>query len=93
MVRGRIINLNGGVYRALLEDGSTLEIKARGRLRNEKQYLVNERSLSKKAVLTSVKNSPKVGDFVEIENGMIAAIEPRKNIISAYVEMSLNNTF
>lgn len=81
MVRGRIINLNGGVYRALLEDGSTLEIKARGRLRNEKQYLVNERSLSKKAVLTNVKNSPKVGDFVEIENGMIAAIEPRKNML------------
>lgn len=79
MQKGRIINLNGGIYKVLLEDNSTIFIKARGKLRCEKRYIVNEKSYSKKAVLTNVKNSPKVGDIVYIENDMIDKIEPRKN--------------
>ena len=79
MVRGRIINLNGGLYKVLLDDGKIVSIKARGKLRSEKRHIVNEKSLSKKAVLTTIKNSPKVGDFVQIENEMIAVIEPRRN--------------
>ncbi len=79
MVRGRIINLNGGVYRVQLEDNSEVLIKARGKFRCEKKLLVNDKSYSKKAVLTQVKNSPKVGDIVFVENGWIDQIEPRKN--------------
>lgn len=79
MKKGRIINLNGGVYKVLLEDNTTMQIKARGKLRCEKKYMVNEKSYSKKAVLTNVKNSPKVGDIVYISNDMIDHIEPRIN--------------
>lgn len=79
MKKGRIINLNGGVYKVLLEDNTTMQIKARGKLRFEKKYMVNEKSYSKKAVLTNVKNSPKVGDIVYISNDMIDHIEPRIN--------------
>lgn len=79
MQKGRIINLNGGVYKVVLEDKSILSIKARGKLRCEKKYMVNEKSLSKKAVLTNVVNSPKVGDIVYIANDMIDKIEPRIN--------------
>lgn len=79
MKKGRIINLNGGVYKVLLEDNTAISIKARGKLRCEKRYMVNEKSYSKKAVLTNVKNSPKVGDIVYIENDMIDKIEPRIN--------------
>lgn len=79
MKKGRIINLNGGVYKVLLDDNTTINIKARGKLRCEKRYMVNEKSYSKKAVLTNVKNSPKVGDIVYIENDMIDRIEPRIN--------------
>ncbi len=79
MQKGRIINLNGGVYKVVLEDKSIISIKARGKLRCEKKYMVNEKSLSKKAVLTNVVNSPKVGDIVYISNDMIDKIEPRIN--------------
>lgn len=79
MKKGRIINLNGGVYKVLLEDDAIISIKARGKLRCEKKYMVNEKSYSKKAVLTNIKNSPKVGDIVYIENDMIDHIEPRIN--------------
>lgn len=79
MQKGRIINLNGGVYKVVLDDKSIISIKARGKLRCEKRYMVNEKSLSKKAVLTNVVNSPKVGDIVYIANDMIDNIEPRIN--------------
>ena len=79
MEKGRILNLCGGVYKVLLEDGSIVSIKARGKLRYEKKYMVNEKSLSKKEVLTTVKNTPKVGDIAVIENGMIDHYQIRKN--------------
>ena len=79
MQKGRILNLNGGVYKVLLEDNSIISLKARGKLRYEKKYIVNEKSLSKKEVLTTVKNTPKVGDIAVIENGMIDHFLERKN--------------
>ncbi len=79
MEKGKVINLCGGVYKVLLEDNSVIQVKARGRLRNEKQFVVNKKSQSKKAQITTVKNSPKVGDTVYIDGGMIDHYEPRKN--------------
>lgn len=79
MNKGRIINLNGGVYKIVLEDGSIISAKARGKLRCEKRYMVNNKSESKKEVLTTVKNTPKVGDIAIIENGMIDHYLDRKN--------------
>ena len=79
MQKGRIINLNGGVYKVLLEDDSIISLKARGKLRYEKKYMVNEKSKSKKEVLTTIKNTPKVGDIAIIENGRIDHYLERKN--------------
>ena len=79
MEKGKVINLNGGVYKVLLENNEIISVKARGKLRSEKQMVVNKKSQSKKAVLTTVKNSPKVGDTVFIENDMIDHYEERKN--------------
>jgi len=79
MEKGRVINLNGGIYKVLLKDGSIVSVKARGKLRSDKKMVVNTKSLSKKASLASVKNSPKVGDVVFIDNDMIDHFEPRKN--------------
>lgn len=78
-MQGRIINLNGGVYKVLLEDNTTISLKARGKLRSTKKVVVNEKSLSNKASLQTVKLSPKVGDIVLIDNDMISDILPRKN--------------
>lgn len=79
MEKGRVINLNGGIYKVLLENGNIISLKARGKLRNEKKMIVNTKSLSKKVVLTNTKSSPKVGDIVYIDNDMIDHFEPRKN--------------
>ena len=78
-MKGRIINLVGGVYKVLLDDKTIISIKARGRLRAEKKIEINEKSKSTKATVQTVKNSPKVGDVVLIENDMISKIEPRIN--------------
>ncbi len=78
-MRGRIINLTGGLYTVLLDDNSTIKVKARGKLRNEKRYVVNDKSLSNKKNPEYVKSSPKVGDIVIIENDMIDHYEDRKN--------------
>ena len=40
---------------------------------------INEKSMSKKATLLTIKNSPKVGDIVLVKNDMIDQILPRKN--------------
>jgi len=80
-MRGRIINLTGGLYTVLLDDNSTIKVKARGKLRNEKKYIVNERSLSNKKNPEFVKSSPKVGDIVIIDNDMIDHYEDRKNAL------------
>ena len=79
MVKGRIINLNGGIYKVLLENNEIVTVKARGKLRATKVYQVNEKSYSKKKVMTEVVMSPKVGDIAIIENDMIDHVEPRKN--------------
>lgn len=76
---GKVINLNGGVYQVVLEDGSVISVKARGKLRSVKTLAVNEKAISKKEELTQKKLSPKVGDNVLIEGGVIHTILPRKN--------------
>lgn len=78
-MKGRIINLNGGVYKVILDDGNTISVKARGKLRYSKQYIQNQKSDSKKMAPQMVKLSPKVGDIVTIENDLISSFETRKN--------------
>ena len=79
MEKGRVINLCGGVYKILMENGEIKSLKARGKLRSEKTYQVNTKSLSKKKDVAYVKNSPKVGDIVLVDNDMIDSYLPRKN--------------
>ena len=79
MVKGRIINLNGGVYQVLTEDGNTLNVKARGKLRSVKTMAVNQKAISKKEEHITLKQSPKVGDIVLIKQDMIDTILPRTN--------------
>ena len=77
-MQGRIINLNGGVYQVDLGN-EIVSVKARGKLRNVKTTGVNVKSYSKKQEVLIIKNSPKVGDIVKINNGMIDEILGRKN--------------
>ena len=77
-MQGRIINLNGGVYQVDLGD-EVVSVKARGKLRNVKTTAVNTKAISKKEEVVIIKNSPKVGDIVEINNDMIDKILDRKN--------------
>ncbi len=79
MEQGRIINLCGGVYKVLMANGEIRSLKARGKLRSEKAYQVNEKSISRKKDVQYIKNSPKVGDIVLIDNDMIDSYLPRKN--------------
>ena len=76
---GRIINLCGGVYKVLLDDEEIINVKARGKLRAVKKLSKNENSLSNKESVMTIKESPKVGDMVEVENDMISKILDRKN--------------
>ncbi len=79
MEKGRIINLNGGVYKVMLNDGTIVELKARGKLRATKVNEINNKSISSKKEVQTVKLSPKVGDIVNISNDMIDSFEKRKN--------------
>lgn len=79
MVKGRIINLNGGLYQVMDEEGNVCNFKARGKLRNMKVQAVNQKAISKKKEIGYQKISPKVGDNVLIEQDMIDTILPRKN--------------
>ena len=79
MVKGRIINLNGGVYKVLLEDGNIVFLKARGKLRATKVSQVNPKAISNKKEVQTIKLSPKVGDIVTIDNDMILSFDDRKN--------------
>lgn len=79
MEKGRIINLNGGIYKVLMEDNSIINVKARGKLRAEKRFVVNPKSESKKEVLQTFKNSPKVGDIAYINGDFIDHVEKRIN--------------
>ena len=77
-MQGRIINLNGGVYQVDLGN-KIISVKARGKLRNVKTMAVNTKSQSKKEEVIVIKQSPKVGDIVLINNDMIDKILDRKN--------------
>ena len=79
MEKGRIIGLSGGLYKVLMKDNIIVEVKARGKLRNEKRYQVNPKSESKKEVLVTFKNSPKVGDIAYIDGGFIDHVDTRIN--------------
>lgn len=76
---GRITNLNGGIYQVVLEDGNTISVKARGKLRSIKMLAINGKAISKKEEMRTIKLSPKVGDLVVVDNDMIAEILERKN--------------
>lgn len=78
-MEGRIINLNGGVYKVLTTDNTIISLKARGKLRCVKKNVVNDKSLSNKSSMQNVKFSPKVGDIAVIDNDMIMDVKPRKN--------------
>ncbi len=78
-MQGRIISLTGGLYEVMMEDGATLALRARGKLRYVKTYAANPKAISKKEQLIIQKTSPKVGDLVLIENGSIDTILDRKN--------------
>lgn len=78
-MQGRIININGGLYQVEVADGQLVNCRARGKLRYIQTYQANPNSLSKKEEYRVVKQSPKVGDLVEIDNGFILSILERKN--------------
>lgn len=78
-MKGRLINIIGGLYKVLLDDGTIIDVKARGKLRAQKVYETNLKSDSQKKNPTITKTSPKVGDIVVIENNMLDHYEPRKN--------------
>lgn len=79
MIKGRIINLNGGVYQVLTQDNEVILVKARGKLRNVKTTGVNQKAISKKEQVLILKQSPKVGDLVIVKQDMIDTILPRTN--------------
>ena len=78
-MQGRVINLNGGLYQVVLTNNEVIAVKARGKLRSVKASMVNAKAISKKEEITVMKQSPKVGDLVIIENDMIDTILTRKN--------------
>ena len=88
MIKGRIIDLNAGVY-TILADGKKYEAKARGKLRsfkvdkNSKFNTGNMNKLSSKVESQNIKLSPIVGDIVEFEpsdhTNYIINVEERKN--------------
>lgn len=78
---GRVINLNGGIYQVVLENDEIVRVKARGKLRSVKTVGVNEKAISKKEEIMTLKLSPKVGDLVLVENDMLSEILPRKNML------------
>lgn len=86
---GKILNINAGLYRVLLESDEIVECRARGKFRNvkldknSKIQLKNNNNYSNKLDTRIVKLSPKVGDNVEVQinDGLnyIMDIHPRKN--------------
>lgn len=78
-MQGRIINSNGGKYQVMLEDGTTKILPARGKFRSVKTIQSNPNSLSKKEMVMTVKQSPKVGDLVQVSDERIETIFDRKN--------------
>ena len=88
MTKGRIINVNGGNYQILLDDGDVISAKASGRLRfklvsSDSAFNKSQNKMSKKTSTTRIKISPKAGDFVEYEENdginYIVEVLPRRN--------------
>lgn len=81
--KGHILSINSGSYSVLIDNEIKI-LKASGRLRN---YRVDSSStfkhkynkLAKKISTTNIKLSPKVGDFVIVEQELITEILERKN--------------
>ncbi len=73
MEKGRIINLNSGVYQILTEDNKIFDAKARGKFRkmkldkNSSFNKGNSNSFSNKIDVVENRISPKVGDVVDID--------------------------
>lgn len=79
MLKGRIVNIVGNIFKVYAEDGKTYSIPARGKFRYVKVRSVNENSPSKKEENRYRELKIKVGDFVEIKDGRIEIIAERKN--------------
>ena len=84
MIKGRVITHNSGSYEVVLEDNTKKIVRCGGRLRNyrvDKQatFQIKTKQISQKVDTTNVKLSPKVGDYVLIEDDIIVEIEPRFN--------------
>ena len=79
MLKGRVINSNGGNYIILDSEGKKIPAKPSGRLRyvsvdKESKFNTNMNKLSTKTSTARLKVSPKVGDEVIYEMGDIAYI-------------------
>lgn len=88
MYKGRIIGLNGGIYKILTQDEKVINAKARGKLRNIKvdknsAFNFQTNTLSTKLDTKHIKLSPKVGDIVSLDCqediNYILDVDTRKN--------------
>ena len=73
MFKGRVINLNSGNYIIVDEHGNKMNAKASGKLRyvaveKESSFNVSSNKMSSKTSYNRIKISPKVGDFVLIDD-------------------------
>ncbi len=91
MHKGRVINLNGGLYTVLDEDSNEIKCRARGKLRYVKvdkfsKFNVNKNKLGSKLDKGFIKVSPRVGDIVDFEildgtNHIIDVLERKNELI------------
>lgn len=88
MLKGRVINSNGGNYIILTDEGKKLNAKPSGRLRyvsvdSDSSFNVNTNKLSTKTSYNRMKISPKVGDIVIVDDSSdipyIVEVCDRKN--------------
>ena len=84
MIIGRIISINSGNYVVITAENEQRVVRCGGRLRNYRvnktaDFQIKMNRLAQKVETTNVKLSPKVGDYVQIEEDMITKIEPRFN--------------
>ncbi len=84
MISGRIISINSGNYVVITTENEQRVVRCGGRLRNYRvnktaDFQIKMNRLAQKVETTNVKLSPKVGDYVQIEEDMITKIEPRFN--------------
>ncbi len=88
MLKGRVIGLNSGNYKVLMENNEIIICKARGKLRSMKvdkfsSFNASTNKHSNKLETKTIKLSPKVGDLItyELLDGInyIIDVFPRKN--------------